>query len=140
MTLVVILLFVVPVVVGIRTRHTRIAVPIALLLTASAMFWVWMDRAELQALDEIQSVAGNRMVATYVGSECEDHRSVSVVEDESSVRIKVVTRSFSSSCSDVGMHHEVAVTLDRPLSTRKVVNVGCVSGGPGCTRVLLPPA
>ena len=140
MTFVLILLFVVPVVVGIRTGHTKIAVPIALLLTASAMSWVWVDRAELQALDEIQSVTGNRMVVTYVGSECEDHRSVSVVEDESSVRIKVVTRSLSSGCSDVGVHHEVVITLDRPLSIRKVVNVGCVSGGTGCTKVLVPPA
>ena len=43
---------------------------------------------------------------------------------------------FASSCSDIGVYHEVPITLDEPLGSRKVVNVGCGPDEPGCKKVL----
>jgi hypothetical protein len=139
--LIVAALFVMPVVIGVKTRSTRVVLPVALLLTGGALFWAWTGvGVEQEVLDSIVSVEGNELTVMYIGGECEDQRSVTVDEDDDQVRISVATRSFASGCSDIGMLHTFAVTLDGPLSSREVVNVGCTRERRGCRRTLVPPA
>lgn len=139
--LIVALLFAVPVAIAVRTRSVRFTLPVALLVTAGALFWAWtsVDKRE-EVLDSIVSVEGAALTVMYIGGECEDQRSVSVDEDDDQVRILVTTRSFASGCSDVGVSHTVAITLDEPLDSRDVVNVGCTPERLGCSKVLVPPA
>jgi asparagine N-glycosylation enzyme membrane subunit Stt3 len=139
LAMVVIVLFVIPVVIALATHRLTIVLPIALVVTGGASFWVWTDLGEPQVLGAIEAVEGNQLVVSYVGSECEDQRSVSVDEGETSVRVKVVARSFASGCSDVGVHRQVSITLDRPLGSRGVVNVGCTPDRIGCEKLLTPP-
>jgi hypothetical protein len=141
LAMVVVVLFVIPVVIALATHRLKLVLPIAFLVTAGAAFWVWTDLGEpqVQVLEAIVSVDGNQLVVSYVGSECEDQRSVSADEGETSVRVKVVARSFASGCSDVGVHRQVSITLDRPLGSRGVVNVGCTPDRIGCEKLLTPP-
>jgi hypothetical protein len=96
LAMVVIVLFAIPVAIALATHRLKVILPIALLVTGGAAFWVWTDLGEPQVLEAIESVEGNHLVVSYVGSECEDQRSVSVDEGETSVRVKVVARSFAS--------------------------------------------
>ena len=138
------LFLVLPVVVGVRTRTARFVVPLALLVTAGSLAWFWTwawDRtAQQEVLTSVVSVDGVELVVEYIGSECQDQRSVDVYEDDRTVRISVTSRSFASGCSEVGVPYEVAVTLERPLGTREIVNVGCTRDDRGCRSVLTPPA
>lgn len=131
-------LFVIPVGVGIKTHRTRVVVPVAAVAAAIASLWAWVFTSfgEVQVLERVESAQGNHLVVSYVASECEGHRSVSVDEDDVSVRVKVMARRSASACSDVGFLHEVTIALDRPLGSREVVNVGCASDRAGCQRVL----
>lgn len=138
--LIVALFFVVPVAIAIKTQRIRLTLPFALVLTGGALFWAWtsVDQQE-EVLDSIVAVDGVALTVMYIGGECEDQRSVSVDESDKQVRILVTTRSFASGCSDVGVAHTVAITLDEPLDSREVVNVGCTAERLGCRRVLAPP-
>lgn len=132
-------LFVIPVAIGLRVHRIKVVLPVALLVTVGASFWLWTGHGEVQVLNKVESVKGNQLVVSYTGSECEGQRSVSVDEDDSSVQVKIVARTFASACSDVGAFYNVVITLDEPLGSRKVGNVGCTSDRAGCKRVLRPP-
>ncbi len=140
------LLLVLPVVVGVRTTKAKIVVPLAVLVTAGSLAWFWtwaFDRtAQTEVLTSVVSVSGAELVVRYIGSECQDQRSVDVDEDEDdrTVRISVTSRSFASGCSDIGVPYDVSITLERPLGTREIVNVGCTPDHRGCRAVLEPPA
>ncbi len=136
------LLFVVPVVIGIRAGKVKIALPVAILVTGGALLWfgswAWTRTAEEEVLDSIVSIEGRKLVVSYFGADCEDQRSVAVEEDRRSVRISVTSRSFASGCNDMAVLRTVSISLDEPLGSREVVNVGCTSGRAGCKRVLSP--
>lgn len=138
--LIVALLFVVPVAIAIKTRRVRLTLPVALVVTAGALLWAWtsVDK-EVKVLDSIVSVDGVALTVMYIGSECEDQRSVSVDEGDQQVRILVTTRSFASGCTEVGVPHTVAITLDEPLDSREVVNVGCTPRGWDAKRCFRRP-
>lgn len=131
-------LFVVPVVIGYWTRHLKIAVPVAVLATAAAVTGTWISIGETVPLESVVSVDEDTLMVTYVGGECEDHRSVSVVERTPSVSISITTRSFASGCSDVGMLYRVSIELAQPLGSREIVDAGCTEDRVGCQRILEP--
>lgn len=131
-------LFVLPVFIGYRTGHLLIAMPVAILATAGVFFWVWSSLAETETLEAIVAADGNNLVLSYYGGDCEDQRSVSVDEDDETVRVSVTSRSFASGCNDMAVLRRIAVTLEHPLGTRAVVDLGCTRDRSGCERTLTP--
>lgn len=129
-------LFVVPVFVGYWTRRLKVIVPVAALVTGTAVVASWISIGQTETLESAVSADGNELVVAYLGGECEDHRSVSIDERTESVRVSITTRSFASACSDVAVQHLVRIELGQPIGSRAIVNVGCTKDRAGCKRVL----
>jgi hypothetical protein len=132
--LIVLGLLVVPILVARRFGRTKIIAPAAMVLTAIALWFGWSALSESVTWDSAVVLDPHTIQVTYTGSECEDHRSVSI--DQSSVRvvITVKTWSFASGCSDVGLRRRFRVTLDNPLGNRAVLDGNCFGAPSHCVH------
>lgn len=127
-------LLVIPVLAAHRFGQMKIVVPVAAALTAIALWLAWSAAGENATWDRAVSVDARTLQITYTGSECEDHRTVSVDQDSTRVVISVKTWSFASGCSDVGFQHHFDVTLDSPLNDRAVLDGNCTGSRTRCER------
>lgn len=133
-SLIVLGLLVVPVLAARRFGRMKIVVPLATALSGLALWLAWSAAGEDATWDRVASVEARTLKITYTGSECEDHRSVSVDQSSTSIVISVKTWSFASGCSDVGFQHQFNVTLDSPLGDRVVLDGNCTGSRTRCER------
>lgn len=91
--------------------------------TAIAVGVVWIRVGESSPWDRAE-VSGDGLVVRlhYVGSECEQFRSVDVDETPSAVVLTITTRSFATSCSDVGVPYVATVRLEAPAGDRRLID------------------
>lgn len=62
---------------------------------------------------------------SYVGSSCQDTRTVDVAQDARSVTITIVERTFRVGCDDTGVARTVTVELDADLGQRELRDGSC---------------
>ena len=120
-------LLAVPVVVlaavaGYLTGRIRLVASVTTVVLIGLGSLLWLQLGEHQTWERVAVVSETKLKVSYVGSECEDQRSVDVDEDNDSVTITITARSYASSCSDVGFLRTVNVSLDKPLGDRKLID------------------
>ncbi|KQY60168.1 hypothetical protein ASD11_11870 [Aeromicrobium sp. Root495] len=125
MILLVLGLFAVVVWLARRSGRLLLVLPIASVVVAGLLVAGWSSLGEHQSLGWAEELQGSMVEVGYIGSDCEDQRSVSFSEDEHQVRVSVIARSFATSCSDVGAQRSVVLDLAAPLGDRVVVDAGC---------------
>ena len=125
LAVIVVLLLIVPLIVGAKTGKLKLALPIALLLTGGALWLGWSSIGESPKWQTAEALKDKELQIAYVGDECEDHRSVSVDEGDDTITVTITTRSFASSCSDVGVKKVVTVELDDDIGAKTLIDGGC---------------
>lgn len=108
-----------------RAGRLLLVLPIASMVVAGLLVAGWSGLGEHQDLGWADELQGSMIEVGYMGSECEDQRSVSFTEDTHQVRVSVIARTFATGCSDVGVERSVVLDLAAPLGNRKVVDAGC---------------
>ena len=140
LTLVFLVLALFAVVVWLARRSGRLllVLPIATLVVGGLLVAGWSGLGEHQQLGWVDQLQDSMIEVGYIGSDCEDQRSVSFEEDDREIRVSVIARSFATSCSDVGVQRSVVLDLAAPLGDRRVVDAGCHRRPSRCVVALRP--
>lgn len=117
---VVLLLVLVVLFVGYRTKKLRFAAPAAALAAVLLVGLWWQAIGTSVSWDNLTVKDANTVQVAYDSSECESQRSVDVDESDEAVTISITTREFAMSCSDVAVRRTVTVHLDDELGSRTV--------------------
>lgn len=126
--------FVVPVVVGVKTGRLRALLPCAVVVAGLVAWFGWSALGDTARCDSATTASDRMLMISYTGSECEDHHSASVDEGEDLVKVTVKTWEFATGCNDVAAHRQIAVKLDRALGDRQLVDGSCHSPREPCAR------
>jgi len=94
-----------------------------MLLLVGAAALISFNAADATPWDEADLRGDDVVRLHYVGGECDHHRDVRIDEGGEQVTLTITTRSFSMSCSDVGVPRSIDAHLDAPLG-----------GAPTCRR------
>lgn len=129
-----VLVFAIPLAIGIKTGRLRILLPCAVVVTALVAWFGWAALGEAAEWDSAKVHGDRALTINYTGSECEDYHSVSIDEDEDSVTVSIKTWEFATGCSDVGSTRQISVKLDRALGDRQLIDGSCRSRRTSCTR------